>query len=156
MKEQQQDGNSHDWVTHLVHTSQIDPKAYAFRTSHNRLWSLRYAIAGCLYMLRRQRNTWIMTIATCVVIGVGLWVHIDPVSWAMLWIEISLVWVMEFMNAIIEALVDLYTADYHPLAKIAKDVASAAVLLMVINSVMVGLFILGPPLLQSLEFMTQR
>jgi diacylglycerol kinase len=50
------------------------------------------------------------------------------------------------MNAAVEASIDLTTSEYHPMAKVGKDVASAAVLLGVVNSVVVGLLILGPPL----------
>jgi diacylglycerol kinase len=49
-----------------------------------------------------------------------------------------------------EAAVDLATAEYHPLAKIAKDVAAGAVLLTAITAVIVGLLILGPPLWAAL------
>jgi undecaprenol kinase/diacylglycerol kinase (ATP) len=56
----------------------------------------------------------------------------------------------EFVNAAVEAVVNLASPDFHPMAKVAKDVASAAVLLGVVASVIIGLLILGPPLLQRL------
>ena len=50
-----------------------------------------------------------------------------------------------------EALVDLVTAEYHPLAKIAKDVAAGVVLLTAIGAVVVGLIIFLPRLLSLLK-----
>jgi undecaprenol kinase/diacylglycerol kinase (ATP) len=46
--------------------------------------------------------------------------------------------------------VNLVSPDFHPMAKVAKDVASAAVLLGVVASVIIGLLVLGPPLLYRL------
>jgi diacylglycerol kinase len=51
----------------------------------------------------------------------------------------------------VEAVVNLVSPDFHPMAKVAKDVASAAVLLGVVASVIIGLLILGPSLLQRLS-----
>jgi diacylglycerol kinase len=56
------------------------------------------------------------------------------------------VWVAEFVNTAFEALVDLLSPNLHPLAKVGKDVAAAAVLIAALASVVIGLLILGPPL----------
>jgi diacylglycerol kinase len=45
-----------------------------------------------------------------------------------------------------ESLVDLVSPEYHPQAKIVKDVTAGAVLLGAILAVIVGLLVLGPPL----------
>jgi diacylglycerol kinase len=42
------------------------------------------------------------------------------------------------------------TPDVHPLAKTAKDVAAAAVLVGALGAALIGLLILGPPLWQRL------
>jgi undecaprenol kinase len=52
--------------------------------------------------------------------------------------------VLEALNSAIEATVDLVTRDYHPLAKIAKDVAAGAVWLMALTSVLIGAIIFLP------------
>jgi diacylglycerol kinase len=56
------------------------------------------------------------------------------------------VWMAEFMNTALEAVVDMVMPDLHPLAKVAKDIAAAAVLVGAIGAVLIGLLILGPPL----------
>lgn len=58
----------------------------------------------------------------------------------------ALVWVAEFANTAIEAAVDVASPDHHPLAKVAKDVSAAAVLIAVLAAVIIGLLVLGPPL----------
>ncbi|MEM6283286.1 MAG: diacylglycerol kinase family protein [Chloroflexota bacterium] len=133
-------------VQSLTSTAKIDPNDYALKTSNNRVDSLGYALAGWLYMLRWQRNTWLMGAATPIVIVLAAWLRVSLTGWALLSISITIVWLTEFMNAAVEASIDLTTSEFHPMAKVGKDVAAAAVLLGVVNSVIVGLLVMGPPL----------
>ncbi|PJF24790.1 MAG: diacylglycerol kinase [Phototrophicales bacterium] len=139
-----------DLIDSLTETMKIDPDAYSPITSPNRVKSLGYAVAGWLYMLRRQKNTRIQSVASVIVVGLALWLEIDLTSWAILILTITMVWMAEFLNAAVEACVNLATQDYHPMAKVGKDVASAAVLLAVVASILVGLLLLAPPLLRRL------
>jgi diacylglycerol kinase (ATP) len=52
--------------------------------------------------------------------------------------SISLVVICEMINTAIEKTVDIFTEEYHPLAKIAKDVAAGAVLISAINAIIIG------------------
>ena len=97
-------------------------------------------------MLRTQRNAWIHLCATVAVTALGLWLGLGRLEWAVIVLAIGLVWMAEFVNTALEAVVDLASPDLHPLAKIGKDVAAAAVLMGAITSVVVGLLVLGPPL----------
>ena len=126
--------------------SATDPNRYSPTTSPNRIRSLAFAIAGCAYMLRHQKNTRILLAATAIVIPAALALGIDLQQWAILILTIGSVWVTEFINAAIEAAVNLSASDIHPMAKVAKDVAAAAVLITVIVALLIGLLILGPPL----------
>jgi diacylglycerol kinase len=56
----------------------------------------------------------------------------------------------EFFNTAVEAMVDLLSPQYHDRAKVAKDVAAGAVLMLGLMSILVGLLILGPPLWERL------
>ena len=67
-------------------------------------------------------------------------------KWAVILLAIAGVWMAEFINTALEAVVDLASPDLHPLAKVGKDVAAAAVLVGSLTAVLVGLLILGPPL----------
>lgn len=134
----------------ITSTAKIDPRQYAAKTSPNRLASLGYALAGWLYMLRWQKNTRIMAVATLLVGVVGLWLQISTLEWAILVLIITIVWLTEFLNAGIEAAIDVASPEIHPMAKVGKDVASAAVLLGAVAAIIIGLLILGPPLLVRL------
>jgi diacylglycerol kinase len=131
-------------------TVKIDPNAYSPIVSTSRLASLSYALAGWLYMLRWQKNTRLQAVASIAVLLLSWWVGIDALSWAIIILTITIVWMAEFLNAAVEAVVNLATAELHPMAKVGKDVAAAAVLLGVVASVLVGLLVLGPPLLAKL------
>lgn len=136
----------------LTSTMKINPNHYsALGNSPNRVQSLGYALAGWLYMLRHQKNTRIMSVATLVVLAVALWLQVDFTGWAVLILSITMVWMGEFLNAAVEAVVNLAAPEYHPMAKVGKDVAAAAVLLGVVASVVIGLLILGPPLLAKFQ-----
>jgi diacylglycerol kinase len=97
-------------------------------------------------VLRSQRNAWIHAVASAAVVALGLWLRLDWTAWAILVLTIALVWVAEFMNTAFEALVDLLSPNVHPLAKVCKDVAAAAVLIAALAAVVIGLVLLGPPL----------
>ena len=102
------------------------------------------------HVLRTQRNARIHLSLALVAIVLGLWLGLSRIEWAIIVLTIGLVLAAESFNTVAEAAVDLATAEYHPLAKIAKDVAAGAVLLMAITAVVVGLLILGPPLWAAL------
>lgn len=137
-------------VNALTSTMKIDPDQYSPITSHNRVVSLGYALAGWLYMLRRQKNTRIQAVASVLVMIVAFWLQIDVLKWAILILTITIVWMAEFLNAAVEAAINLASQELHPMAKVGKDVASAAVLLGVVASIFIGLLLLGPPLLLKL------
>jgi diacylglycerol kinase (ATP) len=108
--------------------------------------SFRHAFAGLWHALSTQRNTRIHLVIAVAVVALGLWLGLSFSEWAVLVLTIGFVLVSEMLNTVAESLVDLITPDYHPHAKIVKDVAAGAVLLGAIIAVLVGLLILGPPL----------
>lgn len=119
-------------------------------TDNPLLYSFRYAFSGLWHVLRTQRNARIHLLAALAVTAMGLWLRLDAFRWAVLILTIALVFFAEMINTVAEAIVDLSTADYHPLAKVAKDVCAGAVLVTAMAAVVVGLLILGPPLLARL------
>jgi diacylglycerol kinase len=112
----------------------------------SRWFSFRAAFAGVGYILRTQPNAWI-ELAACVVAGVaGWWFAISAVEWAVLGLTFFAVLALEAVNTAVEALVDLVSPQYHPLAKIAKDTAAGAMIFIVLGSMVVALAIFGPRL----------
>jgi diacylglycerol kinase len=74
----------------------------------------------------------------------GIFLGLSWVEWAVVAILVVVVLAAEMVNTMVEALVDLVTQEYHPLAKVAKDVAAGVVLLSAIGSVVVGALIFLP------------
>jgi undecaprenol kinase len=118
--------------------------------SRNLFESFRFAFSGLWYALRTQRNTRIHLAVAVAVAGLGLWLDLAPIQWAVLVLTIGVVLVSEMLNTVAETLVDLVSPGYHPLAKVVKDVTAGAVLLAAIISIVVGLLVLGPPLWERL------
>ncbi len=117
----------------------------------SRARSFRYAFSGWWYVIRTQKNAWIHTIVSIIVIAIGLWLSIGPQDWAVIFLAIAMVWTAEFLNTALEAVVDLASPERHPLARVGKDVGAAAVLIAAIASVLIGLLIFGPPLLAKIS-----
>ncbi len=117
---------------------------------YSRAKSFQYAFEGWWYVLRTQHNAWIHAVISLGVLLLGLWLGLLARDWAVIILAMMAVWMAEFMNTALEALVDMITPEFHPLAKIAKDVAAAAVLVVALGAALVGLLILGPPLWQRL------
>lgn len=92
-----------------------------------------------------------MTAATLAVVAAGWWIGIDAMQWSILILAIALVWITEFVNAAIEATVNIAAPAFHPMAKIAKDVAAGAVLIASAFAFLIGILILGPPVLVELS-----
>ncbi len=110
-----------------------------------------YAFHGLWYALRTQRNARVHAAIATLAIAVSIFLRISSVEFAMIFIAITGVFIAEMFNTVIEICVDLASPTYHPLAKIAKDVAAGAVLLNAILSVIIGLFVLGPHVLTFLS-----
>ena len=110
--------------------------------------SLRHARSGLLDMLRTEPNAWIHGVATLLVLAVAWWVQLDVVRFGLLVVAIVSVWVAEAFNTVIEIVVDFVSPEYSAVARRAKDIAAAAVLVTVVGAVILGAVILGPALFE--------
>src|SRR5688500_16879059 len=117
---------------------------------HSLARSFGFAFAGLWFLLKSQRNARIHLAVGAVACGLGAWLRISRVEWAVIVFTIALVLILEGLNTAVEAAIDLASPDIHPLAKAAKDLAAGMVLIAAIASVAVGLLILGPPLWERL------
>jgi diacylglycerol kinase (ATP) len=113
--------------------------------------SFRYAAQGLLYGFRSQRNFRIHLLTGTLVFGLGLWLGLSADRLALLVLTVAAVLVLELLNTATEAVVDLAIGrQFHPLARIAKDCAAAAVLVAALASILIALLLLVPPLLSRL------
>ena len=108
--------------------------------------SFGYAFQGLWYALLTQRNSRVHAAMATLATILGIVLRISAVEFAMIFMAIAGVFIAEMFNTVFELCVDLASPEYHPLAKIAKDVAAGAVLLSAILSIVIALFVFGPHL----------
>jgi diacylglycerol kinase (ATP) len=118
--------------------------------------SFRYAFAGLRYLLWTQRNAKIHTAIGLAAIVLGFVLRLDRYEWLTLTLTIAIVLAAEGVNTAIEAVVDLASPTFHPLAKIAKDVGAGTVLLTALAAVIVGMLLFLPHLLPLLKLIMQN
>ena len=113
----------------------------------SRLESFKYAFAGIWFTLSTQRNAQIHAVMGLIIVFVGLLVRLTRLEWAIIVLTMGLVITLETVNTAIEVAMDHLTPEIHPQVKIVKDTAAGAVLLGAMTAVIVGLLLLGLPLL---------
>jgi diacylglycerol kinase (ATP) len=117
----------------------------------SRVYAFRYAFSGWWFVIRTQRNAWIHAVATAAVLVMSFWLHISLLEWAVVLLAVAMVWLAEFLNTALEAVVDLASPQHHELARVGKDVGAAAVLITAASSALIGLLVLGPPLWEKIR-----
>ncbi len=115
-----------------------------------------YALSGLWYALRTQINIRVHLSIAILAILLGVVLRISAIEFAMVFVAITGVIIAEMFNTVFELCVDMASPEYHPLARIAKDVAAGAVLLSAILSVVIGLFVFVPHLWGLLEGLLRR
>ena len=112
-----------------------------------RIKSFGYAFKGIASLIKKEHNAWIHCTAIVVVSLAGLYFGITLTEWCIVVICFGIVLAAEGFNTAIERFVDLVSPDFHPIAGNVKDVAAGAVLICAIASVIVGVIIFFPYLL---------
>lgn len=121
------------------------------KINENRLInSFKYAIAGLTHAIKGEKNLQFHVVMTVITVLLAFIFDFSAYKWTILLLTIGIVISLELVNTAIEATVNLNTTDLHPLAKIAKDVAAAAVFFFSIIAVIIGLILFLPPLLEIL------
>ena len=111
-----------------------------------RVASFGHAFRGIAVALGSEVHLRFHAAATVAALGLGLYVGLGRLEWALVALAIGAVWSAELLNTAVEALTDLVSPDYHALAGKAKDVAAGAVLVVALGALAVGLLVFGPPL----------
>lgn len=114
--------------------------------SHNHpiLKSFKFAFEGLTTALKQEPNMRFHFVVGVLAIMLGFVVKLTLIEWAVLTLTISMVVILELLNTTIEELVDLASPAIHPKAKIAKDVAAAAVLWASCAAIIVGCLLFFP------------
>ena len=114
-------------------------------TPIERYWkSFKHAIDGIIYCIKYEHNMIIIMIATVLVTLAGITYKLSAYEWLFIITMIGTISASEMINSAIEAAIDLYTTEIHPLAKIAKDTASSATLILCLTALIGGIIIFGP------------
>lgn len=108
------------------------------------------AFDGIFQTIQTERNFRIQLVIAILVIVASIFFRITTLEWIVLTITIFIVLALELMNTAVEKVVDLVTAKYHPLAKIAKDSAAASVLIFSIGAAIIGCIIFVPKIIELL------
>ena len=112
--------------------------------------SFTYPIKGLKYAYRNEQNLVFDVGVALLVVIAGFLFKVSVTEWALLALTIGMVLSLELVNTAIEAVVDLVTEEYHPLAKVAKDTSAAAVFVCAVAAVVVGLIIFVPKIINVL------
>lgn len=111
----------------------------------------KYSFDGLKYAYKYEQSLLLHLLGLAVTIALGIWLKINIVEWAVCAFAMGLILGIELINTSIEATVDLCSPEIHPLAKIAKDTASAAVFIIVIISSIAELVIFIPKIVELLR-----
>lgn len=105
--------------------------------------SVGFALAGVKASFG-ERNMRIHLSLGLLVILAGVFFSISRMEWLFVLLCIAGMFTLEILNTAIEKTVDLVTDEYHPLAKVAKDLAAGAVLVYTVYSIIVGMIVFLP------------
>lgn len=112
-----------------------------------RWFSFSAALSGAAHVIRTQPNAWIELTALLLVAAAAAYFRVSAVEWSVLLMCIFGVLALEAVNTSVEAIIDLVSPHYHPLAKIAKDAAAGALVFAVLGSLCVAVAVFGPHIL---------
>ncbi|GAB2610586.1 diacylglycerol kinase family protein [Emticicia sediminis] len=111
------------------------------------LRSFRHAFAG-LRFLMEENNARFHVFTAVFVLSAGFYLKLSAIEWTITITQIGLVLAVETLNTAIEKLCDFVSPEYHQLIGKVKDLAAAAVLIMSIVAVIVGIIIFLPKVLE--------
>ena len=113
------------------------------KTGIRRIWNaLFYSCAGLSAALRHESAFRQEVLLAAVLLPLALLLDVSLLGKALLVASVMLVLIVELLNSAIEAIVDRVSLELHPLAKRAKDIGSAAVLLSLASVVLVWVLVL--------------
>ncbi|HEX6595251.1 MAG TPA: diacylglycerol kinase family protein [Bacillota bacterium] len=111
---------------------------------HKRLIGFSFAWNGLREVYKTERNFRLHLVAALFVVVAGWWMRLSRWEWIVILLVISFVLLAEMINSALEKLVDHLQPDWHPVAKVVKDVAAGAVLIAAITAVIIGCIIFIP------------
>jgi diacylglycerol kinase (ATP) len=105
--------------------------------------SVNCAIEGILYTARTQKHMRYHFLAALVVLCAALFLKVSAIEFMLIALAVSFVLFAELLNTAVEVVVDMISPQFHPMAKIAKDVAAGAVLVAAFGTAVLGYLVLS-------------
>lgn len=134
MKETQDNPENPEIQTYVQYKSEAE--------SHSIAQSFRYAVDGILDVFRTQKHMRFHFVAAVVILLIAILRDMSKLDFFILLFMITIVLITEMLNTAIEAVVDLVTQEYHPIAKFAKDAAAGAVLIATTAAVLIAVLLI--------------
>lgn len=106
--------------------------------------SFGYAFKGLLKTFREEQNLRVQSLASLLVVILGIYFDISRLEWLALVLAMALVLVAEIANSAVERITDVLKPRINAYVKEIKDIMAAAVLLSSIAAIIVGLFVFWP------------
>ena len=119
-----------------------EPTSLKRRSFRNFFSSLRFSVEGFVAALRFEPSFREDLIFAIILVPFAIILPVNAVSTALMIAALFLIIIVELLNSAIEWTIDYISTEKHPLAKRAKDMASAAVFLSYLNCMVVWLIII--------------
>ena len=117
---------------------------YKGKTGLKRVWSaFFYSLAGLRAAIRHEDAFRQEVLLAIMLVPTALFMPVSATGKALMIASVLLVLIVELLNSAVEAAVDHTSLDHHQLAKRAKDIGSAAVMLSLILAALTWIFVLA-------------
>lgn len=113
-----------------------------------RVVGFRYAWAGLKTVVKKESNFQLHLVATMIVVAAGFFFRLSLIEWAVILLTIGLVLITEMINSVIERVMDFIQPGYDERIKEIKDIAAGVVLVTALISIVVGILIFAPKIIQ--------
>jgi len=114
-----------------------------------RILSFKFAFQGVKLLFKEEHNSWVHLMFTALAIFLAVWLKISLLEWILLVFCIGFVFAVEIINTAIENVCDFISPERHPMIKKIKDLSAAATLFSAITSLIVGVLIFLPKLIDK-------
>ena len=113
--------------------------------------ALKASINGIKIVFTNERNFKIQLVFGILAIIAGIVLKISLQEFAIIAISIFIVFISEFFNTAIENVLDIVSLEYNEKTKMAKDVAAGAVTFSAILSIIIGIIIFLPKIIEIIK-----
>jgi len=106
--------------------------------------SISHAFQGLQTAYLEEKNFRIQIFIAIIVIILAIFLRITKIEWLIILITIGIVLSLELLNSMVEKVLDIINPAKDPKIKIIKDISAAAVLIVSLMAVIIGLTIFIP------------